>query len=54
MLGTARLLTAGRGVTGVEKGREQSAYWVGTTDEARQAVQENAKQAAGHHQDLGR
>ncbi len=43
MLGTARLLTAGRGVTGIEKGREQSAYWVGTTAEARQAVQENAK-----------
>ena len=54
MPGTARLLTAGRGVTGIEKGREQSAYWVGTTAEARQAVQENAKRAAGHHQDLGR
>ena len=43
MPGTARLLTAGRGVTGIEKGREQSAYWVGTVAEARQAVQENAK-----------
>ena len=43
MPGTARLLTAGRGVTGIEKGREQSAYWVGTVAEARQVVQENAK-----------
>ena len=43
MPGTARLLTAGRGVTGIEKGREQSAYWVGTVAEARKAVQENAK-----------
>jgi imidazolonepropionase-like amidohydrolase len=43
MPGTARLLTAGRGVTGIEKGREPSAYWVGTVAEARQAVQENAK-----------
>jgi imidazolonepropionase-like amidohydrolase len=43
MPGTARLLTAGRGVTGIEKGREQSAYWVGTVGEARKAVQDNAK-----------
>ncbi len=43
MPGTARLLTAGRGVTGIEKGREQSAYWVGTVGEARTAVQDNAK-----------
>ena len=43
MPGTARLLTAGRGVTGIEKGREQSAYWVGTVAEARNVVQENAK-----------
>jgi len=43
MPGTARLLTAGRGVTGIEKGREPAAYWVGTVAEARQAVQENAK-----------
>ncbi len=43
MPGTARLLTAGRGVTGIEKGREQSAYWVGTVAEARTAVQDNAK-----------
>jgi imidazolonepropionase-like amidohydrolase len=42
MPGTARLLTAGRGVTGIEKGREQAAYWVGTVGEARKAVQENA------------
>ena len=42
MPGTARLLTAGRGVTGIEKGREQSAYWVGTVAEARKAVQDNA------------
>jgi imidazolonepropionase-like amidohydrolase len=43
MPGTARLLTAGRGVTGMEKGRAQSAYWVGTVAEARTAVQDNAK-----------
>ena len=43
MPGTARLLTAGRGVTGIEKGREQSAYWVGTVAEARKVVQENAQ-----------
>jgi imidazolonepropionase-like amidohydrolase len=42
MPGTARLLTAGRGVTGIEKGREPAAYWVGTVAEARKAVQENA------------
>jgi len=40
--GTARLLTAGRGITGVEKGREQAAYWVGNEKEARDAVQQNA------------
>jgi len=39
---TARLLTAGRGVTGIEKGREPAAYWVGTVAEARKVVQENA------------
>jgi imidazolonepropionase-like amidohydrolase len=43
MPGTARLLTAGRGVTGIEKGREPNAYWVGTVADARKAVQENAK-----------
>jgi imidazolonepropionase-like amidohydrolase len=42
MPGTARLLTAGRGVTGIEKGREPAAYWVGTIAEARKVVQENA------------
>ena len=42
MAGTARLLTAGRGVTGIEKGREPAAYWVGTVAEARKVVQENA------------
>jgi imidazolonepropionase-like amidohydrolase len=42
MPGTARLLTAGRGVTGIEKGREPAAYWVGTVAEARKVVQENA------------
>jgi imidazolonepropionase-like amidohydrolase len=40
--GQARILSAGRGITGVEKGREQAAYWVGTVAEARKAVQENA------------
>jgi imidazolonepropionase-like amidohydrolase len=40
--GTARLLTAGRGITGVEKGREQAAYWVGNEKEARDAVKQNA------------
>ncbi len=42
MPGTARLLTAGRGITGIEKGREPAAYWVGTVAEARKVVQENA------------
>jgi imidazolonepropionase-like amidohydrolase len=42
MPATARLLTAGRGVTGIEKGREPAAYWVGTVAEARKVVQENA------------
>jgi imidazolonepropionase-like amidohydrolase len=40
--GQARILTAGRGITGIEKGREQAAYWVGTEKEARDAVKENA------------
>jgi imidazolonepropionase-like amidohydrolase len=40
--GQARILTAGRGITGVEKGREQAAYWVGNEKEARDAVKENA------------
>ena len=42
MPGVARLLTAGRGVTGIEKGRAPAAYWVGTVAEARKVVQENA------------
>lgn len=42
MPGVARLLTAGRGITGIEKGREPAAYWVGTVAEARKVVQENA------------
>jgi imidazolonepropionase-like amidohydrolase len=40
--GQARILSAGRGITGIEKGREQAAYWVGNVAEARKAVQENA------------
>ena len=40
--GTARLLTAGRGITGVEKGREPAAYWVANEKEARDAVTQNA------------
>ena len=40
--GQARILSAGRGITGIEKGREQAAYWVGNVAEARKVVQENA------------
>jgi len=40
--GQAKILSAGRGITGIEKGREQAAYWVGTVAEARKVVQENA------------
>ena len=40
--GQARILSAGRGITGVEKGREQAAYWVANEMEARKAVQDNA------------
>jgi len=40
--GQARILSAGRGITGVEKGREQAAYWVANAAEGRKAVQENA------------
>jgi imidazolonepropionase-like amidohydrolase len=40
--GQARILSAGRGITGVEKGREQAAYWVANEKEARDAVKENA------------
>ena len=40
--GQARILSAGRGITGVEKGREQAAFWVANEKEARDAVKENA------------
>ena len=40
--GQARIYTAGRGITGVEKGRPQAAYWVANVAEARKAVQDNA------------
>ncbi len=40
--GQAKILSAGRGITGVEKGREQAAYWVANEKEARDAVKENA------------
>lgn len=40
--GAARLLTAGRGITAPEPGRETAPYWVTTEAEARKAVQENA------------
>jgi len=41
--GAARLLTAGRGITGPEPGRETAPYWVTTREEAVRAVEENAK-----------
>ena len=40
--GQARILSAGRGITGVEKGREQAAYWIANEAEGRKAVQDNA------------
>jgi imidazolonepropionase-like amidohydrolase len=40
--GQARILSAGRGITGVEKGREPAAIWVANEKEARDAVKENA------------
>ena len=40
--GAARLLTAGRGITGPEPGRETAPYWITTSEEAAQAVRENA------------
>jgi len=40
--GQARILSAGRGITGVEKGREPAAIWVANEAEARKAVQDNA------------
>ncbi|HVF16443.1 MAG TPA: hypothetical protein VNA21_06010, partial [Steroidobacteraceae bacterium] len=39
--GAARLLTAGRGITGPEPGRETAPYWITTSNEAVQAVREN-------------
>ena len=39
----ARLLTAGRGITGLEPGRTEIPYWVATEEEARTAVQELAE-----------
>lgn len=38
----ARLLTAGRGITAPEPGRETAPYWVTSATEARRAVEENA------------
>jgi imidazolonepropionase-like amidohydrolase len=40
--GAARLLTAGRGITAPEPGRETAAYWVTDVAEARRAIEENA------------
>ena len=52
--GQAKILSAGRGITGVEKGREQAAYWVANEMEARERREGERRQARGHHQDLGR
>lgn len=38
--GTARYLTAGRGITSPEPGRSEVPHWVTTVDEARQAVRD--------------
>jgi imidazolonepropionase-like amidohydrolase len=40
--GAARLLTAGRGITGQEPGRTEIPYWITTEEQARSAVQELA------------
>lgn len=40
--GAARLLTAGRGITAPEPGRETAPYWVTSVAEAQRAVDENA------------
>jgi len=40
--GTARIYTAGRGITMPEPGRSDAAYWVTSEAEARQAVREQA------------
>lgn len=42
LAGLPRFLSAGRGITSPEPGRETAPYWVTTTDEARRAVRENA------------
>ena|SRR5690554_3363187 len=41
--GAARFLTAGRGITAPEVGRETAPYWVETEEEARSAVRENVQ-----------
>lgn len=40
--GTARLYTAGRGITTPEPGRSDTAYWIKSVEEGRQAVREQA------------
>ncbi len=40
--GTARLYTAGRGITTPEPGRSEVAYWIQSAEEGRQAVREQA------------
>jgi imidazolonepropionase-like amidohydrolase len=40
--GTARLFTAGRGITTPEPGRSEVAYWIKSAEEGRQAVREQA------------
>ena len=40
--GTARFLTAGRGITSPEPGRSEDPHWVSTPEEARAAVREEA------------
>jgi imidazolonepropionase-like amidohydrolase len=41
--GAARFLTAGRGITAPEVGRETAPYWVKSEDEARIAVRDNVR-----------
>jgi imidazolonepropionase-like amidohydrolase len=43
MPNAARFQTAGRGITAPEPGRTEVPFWVATPDEARAAVQDNAK-----------
>lgn len=40
--GTARLFTAGRGITTPEPGRSDTAYWINNVEEGRRAVREQA------------